>query len=84
MLQIHFTYFLLSFAIGIFVVYVITPPPEVVIKFPSPYNVGKVVYKDKANSCYEYTAEKVSCTADKSLVKPQPIMEDFTGQRARV
>ena len=70
-------YFALAFGIGMLVVYISTPPPTVVIKFPSPYNAGKVVYTDKAGECYVYKSETHSCPRDQSNVKPQPIQEDF-------
>jgi hypothetical protein len=73
MLNINPLYFFLSFAIGIMIVYVMNPPPNIVLKFPSPYNAGKVIYKDKADSCYKYRAQKVPCKGD----TPQPIHEDF-------
>jgi hypothetical protein len=75
--KIHAFYFFLAFAIGLFFCYITSPKPELVLKFPSPYNVGKVVYHDKANNCYKYKADKVECPADKKLVKDQPILEDF-------
>lgn len=77
MLPIDPFYFFVAFGIGILIVYISTPPPEVVLKFPSPYNAGKVLYKDKANSCYRYKAEDVACPRDKSMIRPQPILEDF-------
>jgi hypothetical protein len=78
--SIKLHYFLISFAVGLFLVYVFHPPPTVVVKFPSPYNAGKVVYEDKNNSCYKYKADRVDCPKDKSLVKPQPLFEDFSGR----
>lgn len=77
--RVNFKIFLLAFAVGLLVCYVMTPPPEVVVKFPSPYNAGKVVYKDKAGTCFAYKADKSTCPKDKGAVKPQPIMEDFKG-----
>ena len=68
-------YFFLAFAVGLLLCYVTNPKPEVIIKFPSPYNAGKIVYKDKADSCYKYSASQVACPIDKSLIKPQPIQE---------
>jgi hypothetical protein len=70
---------MLSFAIGMFLVYIVAPPPEIVLKFPSPYNAEKVLYRDKSNTCYRYHSEKVSCTSGN--VKPQPIMEDFKNKK---
>ena len=75
--KIHLYYFVAAFAFGMLIVYLSTPPPEVIIKFPSPYNVGNVIYTDKADTCYKYTAKDVACPIDKNLIKPQPIQEDF-------
>jgi hypothetical protein len=74
MLNISPFYFFLSFAIGLMVVYIMAPQPEIVLKFPSPYNAGSIVYKDKADTCYKYRAVKVDCG---NSAKPQPIFEDF-------
>jgi hypothetical protein len=70
-------YFFVSFAIGLFFVYIMTPPPEIVVKFPSPYNAGKITYRDKSDTCYKYKADSVSCPTDKGLIKPQPLFEDY-------
>ena len=75
--MINVFYFVLAFAIGMCIVYITTPPPQVILKFPSPYNAGNVVYSDRADNCYKYKAEDVSCPKDKTLIKPQPILEDF-------
>lgn len=70
-------YFFIAFAIGLFFVYIVTPPPEVIVKFPSPFNAGKIVYKDKSDTCYVYKADNVACPKDKSAIKPQPLFEDY-------
>lgn len=74
-------YFFISFAIGLLFVYVSVPAPEVVIKFPSPYNAGKITYKDKSDTCYMYKAGKVACPIEKNLIKPQPLYEDFNQKK---
>jgi hypothetical protein len=74
-------YFFAAFAIGLLMCYILTPKPEVVVKFPSPYNAGKVVYKDKADSCFTYKASSVECPLDKTRIKPQPVLEDFRGKK---
>lgn len=63
-------YFLIGFAFGLLYVYLSTPHPKIVYKFPTPYNTETEIYKDAVGSCYKYTAEKVPC---KGNVKPQPI-----------
>lgn len=66
-------WFFAAFAIGLLYCYMTTPPPEVVVRFPSPYNAGKVVYKDAGDACFTYDAAEVDCPGDRSLIKPQPI-----------
>lgn len=72
--KIHPIYFIVSFCVGLFACYLMNPKPEIIYKFPSPYNAGQVTYKDEANdTCYKYKADKVECPLDKGLIKPQPI-----------
>lgn len=82
--RLNFFYFMISFSIGLFICYITTPKPEIILKFPSPTNAGKVIYKDKAGECYAYKAEKADCPQDKKLVKPQPILEDFRNHKKRI
>jgi hypothetical protein len=53
--------FFISFCIGMFMVYILTPLPEIIIRYPTPHNAGKIVYKDSADMCYVYDAREVSC-----------------------
>lgn len=71
-------YFFTALVVGLFVVYLMQPKPEVVVKFPSPYNAGKLTYRDKAGMCYVYDADKSECPRDAGLIKPQPTFEVFT------
>lgn len=66
-------WFFSAFAFGLLVCYVIQPQPEVVVRFPSPYNAGQVVYRDKADNCFTYESAEVSCPADGVGVRPQPV-----------
>lgn len=64
--------FIMSFGVGLLIVYMIQPAPTIVIKFPTPLNAGKVIYRED-DTCFKYSAEEVSCddyTADKK--KPLP------------
>lgn len=71
--KIHPFYFIFAFAIGLLYCYLTHPKPTVVVKFPSPYNAGTVVYKGEDDACFKIAADKVECPVDKSLIKPQPI-----------
>ena len=52
------------------------PNPEVVLKFPSPYNTGRITSKDKSDDSYKYVHEKVDCDSSSNR-KPQPVPENF-------
>lgn len=56
--------FAISLGLGLMIVYVTAPRPRRVVKFPSPLNAGKTMYKDAEKGCYVYTPEKVECTED--------------------
>ena len=74
--KLNITCLVISFAIGMLYVYITTPNPEVVLKFPSPHNTGKITYKDNSDNCYKYVHEKVNCDSS-SNIKPQPVTENF-------
>lgn len=82
LLKLRPLWFFGAFAFGLLCCYIITPAPKVVVKFPSPYNAGQVIYKDSADNCFKFNANAVPCPKDAALVKPQPLMEDFGGGRA--
>jgi len=44
--KFNFFAFIIAFAIGIFYVYISTPKPKIVIKYPTPYNSNKIVYRN--------------------------------------
>lgn len=71
--QLHWGAFLVSLSIGMLYVYIRTPTPKIVIKYPNPENAGKVVYKDESDSCYVYQALKTECPAKSSEIIDQPI-----------
>jgi hypothetical protein len=73
--KLNAVYLIISFCIGIGYIYIITPPPTVVMKFPSPHNTSSLIYKDKSNACYKYKHNKVSCEANNVI--DQPVLENF-------
>jgi hypothetical protein len=60
--------FFIAFAVGIFLVYIYSPAKKIIIKWPTPENIEKTVYKDHSDSCYKYKANEVPCPEDKSLI----------------
>jgi len=62
-------YFFLALFIGMFFVYVSTPTPDIIIKYPIPEEADKLIFKDYANTCYKYVPEEVQCPSDISKIK---------------
>lgn len=67
--------FLISFAVGLFFVYITRPTPIPIIQYPTLENAGSIVYKDDADVCYKYKALKVQCPPDNSQVKSMVLQQ---------
>jgi hypothetical protein len=65
--------FLISFAIGIFFVYILGPEMKTIYVYPTPENVDKILFKDKADNCFKFVEEVVQCPKDKNLISSIPI-----------
>jgi len=74
--KLNLTYFIISFCVGIFFVYAMTPKKNLVYKFPSPDN-QELIYQDKSESCYKYHSNEIECPNDEVKIEPQPVIEDF-------
>lgn len=62
--------FIISLAIGIFLVYITNPPQDVIYVYPTPENVEKIQYKDKLNNCFQYKANEVQCPSNMDDIEP--------------
>lgn len=69
--QIYWIPFFVSFALGMFYVYISSPKQRIVIKYPTPYNAERIYYQNDDGICYKYKAEEVKCT---SSAFDQPIL----------
>ena len=65
--------FLISFAIGLFFIYILGPEMKTIYIYHSPESVGKVLFKDKADNCFYFEEEFVDCPKDESKISTIPI-----------
>jgi hypothetical protein len=65
--------FLVSFAIGLFFAYVMGPDMKVIYVYPTPENVDSILFKDKADNCFQFKQVNVECPQDVSFLSSIPI-----------
>ena len=65
--------FLISFAVGIFFIYILGPEMKTIMIYPTPENVDKILFKDKADNCFSFEETEVECPSDESLISRIPI-----------
>ncbi len=66
---INVTAFFIALGVGLFLTYIFSKPKKIIIKWPTPENAGKLIYKDNAENCYKYKANEIPCPDDKNLIK---------------
>ena len=67
--------FLISFAIGLFFIYILGPEMKDIYIYPSPETVNKVLFKDKADNCFYFEEKQVKCPSDESQISSFPIQQ---------
>jgi hypothetical protein len=60
--------FLLALFVGLAYTYVTTPPPRVIVKYPTPFNIKDTVYQDVNGVCYRYKIREVDCPRNRDQV----------------
>ena len=65
--------FMISLAVGLFFVYILGPETKTIYIYPTPENVDKILFKDKADQCFSLKPEEVKCPSDISLFAKVPI-----------
>lgn len=65
--------FLISFAIGLLFIYIMGPEMKTIYIYPSPENVDKVLFKDKAENCFYFEEQNIECPKDKNILSKIPI-----------
>jgi hypothetical protein len=58
---ISFPAFIVSLAIGLLFVYAIGTDKKKIYIYPSPENIDKILFKDKAENCFSFQQQEVDC-----------------------
>lgn len=70
---INLPVFLISFALGMFAVYITVPVKKKIIVYPSPDNHQYIQYKDKAENCFQVKETKSQCPKEGMNIFKIPI-----------
>ena len=65
--------FIVSFAIGVFFVYITQPTKREIMVYPTPENVEQLLYKDNAGECFQFESQEVACPNDKEKIHSIPV-----------
>ena len=60
--------FILSFAVGLFFVYISSSSNKTIVVYPTPENQNKVQFVDKAETCHRYMSSEVTCPTNSDKV----------------
>jgi len=60
-MQVQIFYILLGLFIGFFIIYVTTPAPKIIFKYPTIQNIADTTYIDETGQCYKYFAREIKC-----------------------
>lgn len=69
---INLPVFIISFIIGFVFINLSVPATTTVFVYPTPDNIRKIEYIDKAGNCFEYIGDNVDCPDDVSKIKNIP------------
>jgi hypothetical protein len=61
MIKIDLMIFFISLFIGLFLVYVTAPKPNIIFKYPTVKTANDITYIDEVNTCYKYIPKPVNC-----------------------
>ena len=67
--------FLISFALGLFFVYILGPDTKTIYMYPNLQNYMNIQYKDSVDQCFEFTPSETTCPINPFSIKTVPIQQ---------
>lgn len=64
--------FIISLALGLFVVYITVPDARKIYVYPTHDNVNTLQYKDQADMCFSFNEKEVPCPENESDISKIP------------
>ena len=61
MFKIEIFFIIVGLFIGFFIIYITTPPPKIILKYPTIENIQNTTYIDEKGQCYKYYAKEIPC-----------------------
>ncbi|AVL94906.1 hypothetical protein ma520 [Moumouvirus australiensis] len=77
MVKIDIFFIILGLFLGFFIIYVTTPPPKVVFKYPTIDNIQSTTYVDNNGNCYKYYAKEIMCPSNQLNNQLNPINQNI-------
>ena len=65
--------FILSFALGVFYIYISLPKQRVVTVYPTQDNADYFNFRDKSHNCFRFEQEMKDCPANDDTLKTIPM-----------
>lgn len=68
--------FIISFAVGLFFVYVLGPETKTIHIYPSPENYRSILYKDDSDQCFQFKPIETDCPINQSQINTVPVQNN--------
>lgn len=69
MMKVEIFYIVLGLFLGFFIIYVTSPKPRIILKYPTIENINNTTYIDENGQCYKYYAIEIPCGSNKQNVR---------------
>ncbi len=73
--KISLPIFLISLCFGLFFVYIFGTDKKIIYIYPTPENINKILYKDKADNCFSLESTEIKCPSDTNKIVDIPIQK---------